>query len=102
MGAPSSDRAGIRQVVRALRGAGWVLIEVFDGGDDHVPVANETEAVDTITAVDDATLIVAEGTPTGPRGWVRFVMGNDPEEVVCDHTLNLSSVLDPLTESWWS
>lgn len=100
MSAPSSDRAGIRQVIRALRAAGWVLVEVYDGEDD-VPVSNETEAVDAVMAVDDAYLHVAEGTPTGPRGWVRFVLGNDPEEVVCDHTINLGSVLDPLTEGWW-
>jgi hypothetical protein len=31
-----------------------------------------------------------------------FVYGNDPEEVVCDHGVSLSPILDPLTESWWS
>ena len=30
-----------------------------------------------------------------------FVMGNEPEEVICDHGLSLSPVLDPLTEGWW-
>jgi hypothetical protein len=60
----------------------------------------EKEAIDAITAVDDATLFVR--TPAGDYNpWVRFVMGNDPEEVVCDHGVSLSPVLDPLTESWW-
>lgn len=99
MSAPSSDRAGIRQTIRALRDAGWVLVEVFDGEED-VPVSTETKAVDTITDVDDAFLHVAEGTATGQRGWVRFVMGNAPDEVICDHTINLGSVLDPLMDGW--
>lgn len=99
MPAPSSDAAGIRQTIRALKGAGYTLVEVFDG-EDMVKVTTETQAVDAITAVDDATLFVR--TPEGDYNpWVRFVMGNDPEEVVCDHAESLSPVLDPLTRSWW-
>jgi hypothetical protein len=98
MAAPKSDEAGIRQVIRALRAAGYTLVEVFDG-EDNVPVKNETEAVEAITAVDDAHLFVR--TPDGEYNpWVRFVMGNEPEEVVCDYVLTLSHVLDPLTERW--
>lgn len=100
MAAPSSDSAAIRQTIRALKGAGYTLLEVFDG-EDTVEVKTETEALDAITAVDDATLFVR--TPEGDRNpWVRFVLGNDPEEVVCDYVVSLSSVIDPLTESWWS
>lgn len=100
MAAPSSDSAAIRQTIRALKGAGYTLLEVFDG-EDTVKVKTETEALDAITAVDDATLFVR--TPEGDRNpWVRFVLGNDPEEVVCDYVVSLSPVIDPLTESWWS
>lgn len=100
MAAPSSDSAAIRQTIRALKGAGYALLEVFDG-EDTVKVKTETEALDAITAVDDATLFVR--TPEGDRNpWVRFVLGNDPEEVVCDYVVSLSPVIDPLTESWWS
>lgn len=100
MSAPSSDQAGIRQVIRALRARGWVLNFVYDG-EEEVKVKTEQDAIDAIMAVDEATLVVNEGTVTGPRGWVFFVLGNDPDEVVCDHTINLSGVLDPLTEGWW-
>lgn len=100
MTAPSSDRAGIQQTIRALRAAGYTLVEVFNG-DENVPVKTETQAIDAIMAVDDATLFVR--TPEGDYNpWVRFVLGNDPEEVICDHGESLSPVLDPLTESWWS
>lgn len=97
MAAPSSDSAGIRQAIRALRGAGYTLVEVWDG-EETVPVKNESEAVAAITAVDDATLFVR--TPEGDRDpWVRFVMGNDPEEVICDYVVDLT-VLDDLIDTW--
>lgn len=98
MSAPSSDAAGIRQVIRALVKAGYALDSVDDRGDEPEPVRNETEALEAITAVDDAFLIV---TREGEKSWVRFVLGNDPEEVVCNHTTDLEHVLDPLTRSWW-
>lgn len=100
MGAPSSDRDGIQQTIQALRAKGWHLVEVYDG-EETIPVAIDTEAIDAIMAVDEATLVVAEGTPHGgQRGWVFFVLGNDPEEVICDHTINLSAAIDPLMDSW--
>lgn len=92
MGAPSSDSAGIRQVYRALKEAGNPVIFVFDG-EENVPVKNENECVDAVTAVDDAFANTADG-------WVRFVLGNAPEEVVCDYTVNLSDVLDPILDRW--
>lgn len=100
MTAPTDDRAGIRQAIRALLAADYTLVEVFDGGDEMVKVENETEAINAIMAVDDATLFVR--TPDGERNpWVRFVLGNDPDEVICDHLVSLGHVLDPLMESWW-
>jgi hypothetical protein len=96
--APSSDLAAIRQTIRALRAAGWTLDRVYVGDDEDQPVSTETEAIAVITAVDDAYLYVKRGDETG---WVRFVMGNDPDEVICDHTLTLSAVLDPLTDGWF-
>jgi hypothetical protein len=98
--APSSDRDGIVQTIRALKGSGWVLVGVYDGGDGIEAVSTEAEAVEAIMAVDDAFLYVAEGTQTGLQRWVRYVMGNEPFDVICDHHVGLSSVLDPLTDGW--
>lgn len=95
---PTSDRAGIRQAIRALRNAGYELLEVFDG-EETVKVSSEKKAIDAIMAVDDATLFVTKNDGYNP--WVRFVMGNSPEEVICDHTVSLSPVLDSLMTSWW-
>lgn len=98
--APSSDQAGIRQVIRALVAAGYTLVEVFDG-EENVPATTESAAIEAVMAVDDATLFVR--TPDGSRNpWVRFVLGNDPEEVVCDYVVSLSPVIDPVIDRWIS
>lgn len=99
MSTPTSDKGGATQVIRALRATGHTLDRVFNGEED-IEVSNETDALEAIFAVDDAYLWVRL-PDSEVEGWVRFVLGNDPAEVVCDHTLNLSPTLDPLTESWW-
>lgn len=97
MSAPKTDEAGIRQTIRALRNAGYVLDYVDDGGEE-VKVTNEDEAIDAITAVDNAHLFVTHAEHPASHVW--FVLGNDPEEVICDHGVSLSHVLDPLMERW--
>jgi hypothetical protein len=101
MGKPTTDRAAIGHVIDGLTKAGWTLDYVNDG-EDEVPTPTKAKALEAITAVDDAYLFVYEGHKNGPQGWVRFVLGNDPEEVVCDHTINLSAAIDPVTDPWWN
>jgi hypothetical protein len=98
MNAPSSDQAGIRQAIRALRAGGYTLDRVYNGGDDDEPVSNEREAIAEIMAVDEATLWVRDSS--GKAWGVFFVMGNSPDEVICDYHVSLSDVLDPLIDSW--
>lgn len=114
MSAPSTDQAAIRQTLRALKAADVVptYAEYGDGDGEDVTGATEQATIDAIMAVDDAYLIVDlpaalhyethPGHREGTTSHIRFVMGNDPEEVICDHGTALSPVLDPLTESWWS
>ncbi len=97
MSIPSTDSAAIRQVIRALRGAGHHLVAVDDGGEE-IKVATETAALEAITSVDEAHLYVT--LPDGRNGWIFFVLGNDPDEVVCDHSTNLSPTIDALIDSW--
>ena len=99
MSTPGTDAAGIRQVYRALVEAGYTVNQVFDGGDEPVEVSNEREAVDAITAVDEASFNVQKDGKD--VSWVFFVLGNDPSEVVNDYGTSLSHVIDSLTESWW-
>lgn len=101
MGAPSSDKAGIRQVIRALRAADHVIYGGHDGDSEveYAPDASEDTIIADMTASDSSTLWVR--LPDGTASHVYFVLGNDPEEVVCDHGISLEPVLDPLTRSWW-
>jgi len=99
MGVPSSDRAAATQIIHGLIHEGWRPKIVDDGGED-VPVVTVTEALDAIFAVDAAHLHVQHRN--GTWGWVWFVLGNDPEEVAADYTVNLSDAIDPVTEKWWS
>jgi hypothetical protein len=108
--APKDDADGIRQTFLALKGAGWGKPSVWDG-EEETPVANEDEAVKIITGLDMAHLYVkrevaaqdGEGEPTTKTqtAWVFFVLGNSPEEVICDHTVSLSYLIDPLTDGWF-
>lgn len=102
MSAPKSDRAGVRQAIRALRAAGYGLSYVYDG-EDRIPVSTEAAAIGAVMAVDDAILGVVRKTATQYDDWGRvwFVLGNDPDEVISDHTVNLEPVLGPLMEGWW-
>lgn len=100
MGNPSTDRSAISQIIDGLTKAGWTLDRVFNGGDEDIDTPTKAEAMDEILDVDDAFLHVKR-TDNSDAGWVRFVMGNDPEEVVCDHTVNLSDAIDPVVRPWW-
>lgn len=101
MSAPSSDKAGIRQVIRALRKAGYTLTGGHDGEDFFEVAADVSEDVliENLMACDSSTLHTwkdGEG-----NSHVLFVLGNAPEEVACDYGVSLEPVLGPLTESWW-
>ena len=93
---PSSDRAGVRYTINTLDLDGWKMVHVTTTGGEREPVTGLKEALDEIMNLDDAFLIVERD---GEQGWVRFVMGNDPVEVVCDYTVNLT-VVDSMLDTW--
>lgn len=99
MTTPTTDRAAATAIIRAVIHAGWRLDRVNDGG-DVIPVTTVREALEAIFAVDMAHLFV-QHPETDAVGWIWFVLGNDPEEVAADHTVNLSPAIDPLTDAWW-
>jgi antitoxin (DNA-binding transcriptional repressor) of toxin-antitoxin stability system len=98
MAAPTSDKAGIRQTIRVLRAAGWELDSVWDG-EESIPVTKEGEAIAAIMALDSAHLYVSKDDH---EGFVYFVLGNEPDEVINDYTVTLMPVLDPMTERWYA
>lgn len=102
MGAPTSDRGGIQQSIRALRDGGWDLDYVNDG-EEEILVDTEPAAIDAVMAVDQAWLHVKRREANGvvhAEGYVFFVLGNDPDEVICDYTVNLEDVVGPLVDGW--
>ena len=96
MSAPKTDRAGIKQIWKALVAADYKVIAV-DAEDDELITETADEAADHIMTCDDGAFRV-EGPDSG---WVWFVFGNSPEEVVADHSVNLSPVIDPVVHGWW-
>lgn len=103
---PQCDRDGIAMSMNALLNNGWDLFQVWDG-EEYVDIFdnNQNTALDAIMAVDGATLKVRRpaadlGGIGYESGWVYFVLGNAPWEVICDHTTNLSHALDSLMEGW--
>lgn len=100
MTAPSSDKAAIRQTIRALRKADHIITGGHDGEYDFTctPGESEDSIIGNLMACDSSILRVT--LPDGESGWMYFVLGNEPFEVICNHTVNLSPVLDPLTDGW--
>lgn len=97
---PKSDKEAIRQAVQALQGAGYRLAVVWDGGEYVHVHDDESEAIEAITAVGEATLYVRHPGRKGMPGMF-FVLGNNPAEVIADYNVSLEPVLGPLTEGWW-
>lgn len=96
MSKPKTDKAAIRQIIRTVRHAGWELVYVSDG-EEGVPTRTEREALDAVTARDQAHLVVRKPDEVG---WVFFVLGNDPEEVASDYTINLTEPIEAVTDKW--
>ena len=100
MTAPSTDGAAVRQIIRAVKAAGWVLSHVWDG-EEETPVASETGALALVMDLDESVLHFTKRTgPLTERGYVYFVLGNEPFEVAADYTVNLEGALAPLFDRW--
>lgn len=104
MAMPKSDESAVRQVLRALK-AGNFKIDFIENGEEEVYVHSEKEAMEAIFAVDECYVFLSKESwlplsALKPTQWVRFVLGNDPDEVVCDYTVGLEHIIDPLFKKW--
>lgn len=97
--APATDEDAIRQILRALRLAGYGLITV-DNGEERIPVRTDDAAFAAINEVDNASLRVVHNVRAASVGYVWFVLGNEPFEVAADYSANLAPVIEPLTDRW--
>lgn len=39
-----------------------------------------------------------ESTDNRPNAWVKLVYGNDGWDVICDYTINLETIIDPIND----
>lgn len=95
---PSNDKEAIFLILDGLREQGVMVTEVHDG-EEEIPVASVSDAVEAVTAVDMATVYVTK--PNGGESFIFFVLGNDPEEVAADYGVSLSNYIDPIVDPWW-
>lgn len=103
--APKSDREAISLIIDGLIASGCTMHSTFDGDGTEFPYTTKEAALDVIMSCDDGHLYVTmpEPQPNGnPLSFIYFVLGNDPEEVVCDHGVSLSKYLDPIVDPWWN
>lgn len=98
MGAPTSDKAGVRQTYRTIKNAGLRVVVVDGAGEEFHNLTTEDEVIAEVMSCDDGYFIVFDGDQR--IGFIWFVFGNDPEEVICDYATSLSYLIDPLTDGW--
>jgi hypothetical protein len=97
------ERMAVRMILQHVVDNGWRIDGVDDGGEEVVPAATVAEAHEAVFAVDEARVYVSKKVP-GPtgyptdnetkRGWMYFTLGNDPEEVLSDYTVNIAELDD--------
>lgn len=95
---PQNDREAAGLIIDAVVAAGCTLWKVHDS-DEFIETPTRAEVDANLYVADEGYLFVR--LPNGEQGWIRFVYGNEPIEVVCDHTVNLSDFIDPVTDPWW-
>jgi hypothetical protein len=101
MTAPKDDRHGITQAVEALVAAGWQL-EFAHNGEEEIKTSVVKDAVDAIMEVDEGSIhFRSVYGPNEEYGYLFLVLGNAPDEVICDYTTNLEPVIGPLTDKWF-
>ena len=100
---PSNDKEAVTLILDGLVAAGYTVVETADdtwNKDERVPTPTVGEAVDAVMAVDEAFVILRTPDSDETNAWIFFVMGNDPEEVAANYTVNLDPTLSNTTDLW--
>jgi hypothetical protein len=99
---PSNDREAIGLILNGLQDQGFTDFQVVQDAwcpDEITDAKDADDATRLVCEVDEAPVYCK--FPDGATGWLFFVLGNDPEEVLNDHTVNLSEFVDPIIDPWW-
>ena len=77
----------VRFALKRLAEEGCKFKTVDDGGEEDewidVTEKSKEKILKDLVAVDDAQLLIEN--PEGKEKWIRFVFGNAPNEIICDH-----------------
>jgi hypothetical protein len=84
----------VKETVTVLLLAGFQLtVDQGGEGEAHKPTTNVKAIYDDVMECDDDYLFAYKPGESEPFGWVRFVYGNDGNDVISDYTTNLEDVL---------
>lgn len=89
----------VRAYVKAILAAGH-FVTVNDGGEDTVIKSRKLNEIVKAMRTTDEDVLKLTNDAGHATGWLYFVYGNEPHEVLNDHTVNLSSILDPVTDKY--
>lgn len=101
-GAPRDDKDGVEQTWDAIVAAGFD-VGVQDGACEEFYGLSKEQAVAEVMSCDEGFFIVmpkGETDQSKREGYVYFVFGNSPEEVINDHTTNIAYIIEPLSKRW--
>lgn len=100
---PANDRDAVREILTAVTKNSWTVqkVQYSDGefAEDITPESTVEAVLEEVFAVDISYVHVRR-TFTDYYGWMMFVLGNDPEEVLADYTINLEPEVGPLHDKW--
>jgi hypothetical protein len=96
------ERRIIRRYLKALVDTGYEIAVDYEQ-EDLTWHRDVQLGLEEVTAVDIATVYCREPGAKTTKGWLYFVQGNEPGEVLNDYTTNLEEVLAPVNayaEEW--
>ena len=94
-------RPETRSLFNTLRKHKFVLVAVNNGGEwVKLSVVGYTEFLEETVAADEACLELVD--ETGTKCYLYLVFGNDPGELVCDHTFfeHLEVAVNEHSDRW--
>ena len=105
MTTPKNDHAAIWKFISTLKKRGWNAIKITDP-ELVVVTGDSPKAIADLIAnnYDEAVLHFSnKGIQRGRTQWAYFVLGNSPEEVVCNYSEGIeefAKIADQIIGSW--
>ena len=97
---PTDDKTAITDILEGMVKKGWT-IDYVDDEEDTYHTSDVATAVSHVTDVDQASVYLSHKKRGIEEAWLWFVLGNDPEEVVCNYTVTLDPDLSSIVDPWW-